>query len=77
MPRGGRKKRSAAQIRQLEHMTKRRHARPEEVEEIGEVYRCMTIEEYRERMAKAEREVEIGHRDLRNAERRVGENYSH
>ena len=40
------------------------------------MYRCMTIEEYRERMAKAEREVEKGHKDLKNAERRVRINYS-
>jgi len=76
MPRGGRK-RSAAQVRQMESMRKKRQVRPEEVEEIGDVYRCMTIEEYRERMAKAEREVEKGHRDLRNAERRVRINCFH
>jgi len=55
----------------MENMRQRRHATPEAAQELGEVYRCMTIEEYRERMAKAEREVEKSHRDLRNAERRV------
>ena len=33
----------------------------------------MTMEEYRGRMAKAEREVEKGQRDLYDAERRVRE----
>jgi hypothetical protein len=52
-------------------MTKRRWASPGEVDEIGEVYRCITFEEYKGRMTKAEREAEQGHRDLRNAEKRV------
>ena len=52
-------------------MGKRRWASPGEAEEIGEVYRCMTFEEYKDRTAKAEREVEQGHKDLRDAEKRV------
>jgi len=52
-------------------MAKRRLVSPGEAEEIDEVYRCMTFEEYKDRTAKAEREVEKGQRDLRNAERRV------
>jgi hypothetical protein len=52
-------------------MHKKRWAGHEETEEVGEVYRCMTIEEYKVRMAKAEKEAEKGHKDLKNAERRV------
>ena len=70
MPRK-RRQRSAAQIRQTEYMSKRRWASPGEAEGIAEVYRCMTFEEYKDRTAKAEREAEQGHRDLRNAEKRV------
>lgn len=72
MPRKGRK-RSSAQIRQTEVMRKGGLASRQEVNEISEVYRCMTMEEYRDRMAKAEREVKKGQRDLYNAERRVRE----
>ena len=69
MPRKGR--RSAAQTRHAESMRKRRWASPGEAEEIAEVYRCMTFEEYKSRTAKAEREAERGRKDLRNAEKRV------
>jgi len=55
----------------MEVMRKKRFSSPGEAEEIGEVYRCMTIEEYRGRMAKAEREAEQGHKDLKKAEQRV------
>lgn len=72
MPRRGRK-RSSAQIRQTEVLQKRRLVSPQEANEIFEAYRCMTMEEYRGRMAKAEREVEKGQRDLYDAERRVRE----
>jgi hypothetical protein len=72
MPRK-RQRRSAAQARQTEAMNKRHWASPEEADKISEVYRCVTLEEYRDRMAKAEREAEKNHRNLRNAERRVRE----
>ena len=52
-------------------MRKRRRANPGEAEGIGEVYRCMTFQEYRGRMIKAEREAEKSRNDLRNAEKRV------
>lgn len=70
MPRK-RRERSAAQIRQTEFMRKKRWGTPEEAEEMSEVYWCMTFEEYKDRMAKAEREVDQGHKELKNAERRV------
>lgn len=70
MGRKGRR-RSAAQIRHTENMKQRRRASPGQAEEIAEVYRCMTIEEYKRRMMTAEREVEKGLNDLKNAERRV------
>ena len=66
-----RKRRSAAQKRQSELMRETRWANPEEAEKITEVYRCMTIEEYKARMQKSERQVEKAHGELRNAERRV------
>ncbi|KAF9647055.1 hypothetical protein BDM02DRAFT_2823232 [Thelephora ganbajun] len=52
-------------------MRKKRHASPGEAEEIGEVYRCMTIEEYKGKMSKAEQEAEQSRKELRNAERRL------
>ena len=52
-------------------MKAKRWASPGEIEQISEVHRCMTIEEYKGRMVKAEREAEQCRKDSRNAERRV------
>ena len=70
MPRKGRR-RSAAQIRQTGAMRKRRWDSPEETEMVDEMHRCMTFEEYRKRMTKAEQEAEKSRKDLKNAEKRV------
>lgn len=66
-----RRKRSAAQILHMENMRRKRWASPGEAEVIDEVYRCVSMEEFKDRMAKAERETEKGRKELRNAERRV------
>lgn len=56
MPRKGRQ-RSAAQIRQAESMRKMRWASPGEAEKIGEEYRRVATEQFKNDRAKAEQEV--------------------
>lgn len=56
MPCKGRQ-RSAAQIRQAESMRKMRWASPGEAEKIGEEYRRVATEQFKNDRAKAEQEV--------------------
>ena len=70
MPRKGRR-RSAAQVRQLESVQKRRWASPGEAEKIAEEYRRTSTEEFERERVKAEREIEESRRKLRESELRV------
>ena len=73
MPRKGRRS-SAAQIRQLENIQKKRWASPGEAEGVDGKGRGTAIEESKHRIKKAEREAERCRNDRRNAERRVRKN---
>ena len=73
MPRNGRR-RSGAQIRQLENIQKKRWASPGEAEEMDAEGRGTAIEESKNRIKKAEREAERCRNGWRNAERRVRKN---